>query len=387
MSFELSDRLQKLPPYLFAQIDKAKRKALSEGRDIINLGIGDPDTPTPRFIIDALNKALLEDASTHRYALDAGLPLFKEKIAAWYKKRFGVKLDPITEILPLIGSKEGIAHLPLGFINNGDVVLCPDPCYPPYKNGTIFAGGEPVIMPLKEENDFLPDLDAIDKAALKRAKIMFLNYPNNPTAGVADKAFYAKAIEFAKEHKIFIAHDAAYSEVSYDGYVAPSFLEMPGAKEIGLEFHSLSKTCNMTGWRVGWAAGNADLITGLAKVKSNIDSGIFTAIQHAGCAAIDNSAEVSKELIKIYQARRDVLVKGLQDIGWKVNAPKATFYVWVRTPDGSGSIEAAGRMLDKANIVVTPGVGFGPSGEGYIRFALTVPEDRLKEAVSRIKKL
>jgi LL-diaminopimelate aminotransferase len=382
---EFSERLKSLPPYLFAEIDKAKRKAKAEGRDIIDLGIGDPDLPTPKHIIDALNKAA-KDPSNHHYALDAGMPQLRQAIAKWYKKRFKVILDPDTEILPLIGSKEGIAHFPLAFINPGDYVLVPDPCYPPYKNGTTFAGGVPYIMPLLGENDFLPDLSRIEKGVLGRTKTMFVNYPNNPTGAVADEEFYRKVLDFSEKNNILVCSDAAYSEVCYDGYRPMSMLELDGAKDRVIEFHSLSKTYNMTGWRIGWACGNKKAIEGLAKVKSNVDSGIFQAIQIAGIAALEGPQEALRKANSTYRERRNALVDGLNSLGWKVSKPKATFYVWAKTLRGYDSSGMAKALLDKADIIATPGVGLGPNGEGYIRMAVTVEKDRIKEAVRRIKR-
>ncbi|MFY9402243.1 MAG: LL-diaminopimelate aminotransferase [Candidatus Omnitrophota bacterium] len=386
MSFKLSKKLNSLPPYLFLEIDKAKRKARAEGRDIIDLGIGDPDQPTPKYIIDALHKAAL-DPTNHRYALDQGMPLLRQSIASWYKKRFGVFLNYNTQILPLIGSKEGIAHFPLAFLNQGDYSLVPDPCYPPYKGGTILAGGQVSLMPLLSANAFLPDLKKITPSILKKAKIMFLNYPNNPTSAIADKSFFKEAINFAKKHKIIIISDLAYSEISFDGYAPTSMLEVEGAKEVVIEFHSLSKSYNMTGWRIGWACGNENLISALAKVKSNIDSGIFSAIQIAGTTALNSTDEHIKSMALLYQDRRDTLVKGLKSLGWQVNSPKATFYLWIKTPKNYDSIKFASLLLNKADIVVTPGIGFGKYGEGYIRMALTVSKERMQEAVRRLSKL
>ncbi|MFA5335327.1 MAG: LL-diaminopimelate aminotransferase [Candidatus Omnitrophota bacterium] len=383
--FEFSERLRSLPPYLFAEIDKAKRKARAEGRDIIDLGIGDPDLPTPKHIIDALNKAA-KDPSNHHYALDAGMPQFRQAIAKWYKKRFKVILDPDTEILPLIGSKEGIAHFPLAFVNPGDYVLVPDPCYPPYKIGTTFAGGIPYIMPLLQENDFLPDLSKIDRTVLGKAKTIFVNYPNNPTGAVADREFYGKVLDLADRNNLLICSDAAYSEVYYDGYKPMSILEIDGAKDSAVEFHSLSKTYNMTGWRIGWACGNRKAIEGLAKVKSNVDSGIFQAIQIAGIAALEGPQDAVRKANSIYRERRNALVDGLNSLGWKVSKPKATFYIWARTLRGYDSSGMAKALLEKADIVATPGVGLGKNGEGYIRMAVTVEKDRIKEAIRRIKK-
>ena len=381
---EKSERLKKLPPYLFIEIDKAKKKAREEGRDIIDLGIGDPDIPTPRFIIDALTKTA-RDPRNHRYPLDQGLPEFRNECAKWFQKRFGVSFDPESEIYPLIGSKEGIAHIPLAFVNPGDYVLVPDPCYPPYKSSTWFAGGEVLLMPLKAENKFLPDLKAINHAQMHRIKMIFINYPNNPTSAVCDRKFFTEVVEFAKKHNVIVCHDAAYSELGYDGYKAPSIFEVDGARDVAIEFHSLSKTFNMTGWRLGFAVGNKDIVAGLAKVKSNIDSGCFFAIQWAGVAALKNYDRHIKSVLKIYEERRDCLVDGLNSIGWRVEKPKATFYVWTRVPSRYTSAAFAKELLEKCDIVATPGNGFGENGEGYVRFALTVDKNRIKEAVRRIK--
>ena len=384
--FKLSKKVQALPPYLFLEIDKAKRQARAEGRDIIDLGIGDPDQPTPKFIIDVLNRAA-QDPANHRYALDQGMPVLRSAIAGWYKRRFNVNLDPNTEILPLIGSKEGIAHFPLAFLNPGDVSLVPDPCYPPYKGGTLLAGGKLHLMPLLESNSFLPDLNKISLITRKKARIMFVNYPNNPTNACASDTFYKGLIEFATKNKIIIISDIAYSEMAYDGYKPHSLLEFPGAREVVIEFHSLSKTYNMTGWRIGWACGNPQLVSALAKVKSNIDSGIFSAIQLAGVAALEGPQDYLKSMCALYQERRDILVAGLGALGWQAIKPKATFYVWIKIPAKNNSISFAARLLKEANIVATPGVGFGKYGEGYIRMALTVSKERIKEALERIKKI
>jgi len=384
--FKLSKNLKSLPPYLFLEIDKAKRIARSKGRDIIDLGVGDPDQPTPKHIIEALYKAAQEPAN-QRYALDQGMPALRQAIRDWYKKRFGVILDAEKEILPLIGSKEGIAHLPLAFLNAGDYSLVPDPCYPPYKGGTILAGGRPYLMPLLETNDFLPDLKMLPKAVRKKSRLIYINYPNNPTSASAEKSFYEELINFARDNKTIVISDLAYSEMAYDGYRPGSFLEAEGAKDVGIEFHSLSKTYNMTGWRIGWACGNAGLIAALAKVKSNIDSGIFSAVQLAGIAALRGPQEYVRDMCQLYQQRRNTLVKGLASLGWQVRKPKATFYLWFRVPKKLGSISFAQLLLEKANIVATPGVGFGKYGEGYIRMALTVTQERIKEALERIRRL
>ena len=382
-----SERLKKLPPYLFAQIDQAKRKAQEEGRDIIDLGVGDPDQPTPGNIVDRLYQAA-KDAHNHHYALDLGMRSLREAISHWYQQRFKVSLNPDTEILPLIGSKEGLAHLPLGLVNPKDAVLIPEPCYPPYRSATIFAGGTPEYLPLLAENNFLPQLSKVSSKALSAAKLIFLNYPNNPTAATAEREFFVEAVKFAREHNLALVQDAAYSEITYDNYRASSILQIEGARDVAVEFHSLSKTFNMTGWRIGWACGNQKIISYLSQVKSNIDSGIFQAIQIAAIEAFNTGPEHLESLINLYQQRRDVIGQGLNSLGWKVERPKATFYIWTRLPKGhSDSIKFARLLLDEANIVVTPGVGFGPSGEGYIRIALTVPKERLQEVVSRIRKV
>ncbi len=384
MRFQKSERLQKLPPYLFAEIERKKKAAIRAGRDIINLGIGDPDQPTPKFIIDELARAAY-DPKNHQYALDNGLPALREACAGWYARRFGVRLNPETEVWPLIGSKEGIAHFPLAVLDAGDVALVPEPGYPPYHSGTIFAGGEPYPVPLKRENNFLPDLEELERNLPAKAKLLFLNYPNNPTAAVAGLDFFERVVEFAKKHSIIVASDAAYTEIYYEEPPV-SFLQAEGAREVGVEFHSLSKTFNMTGWRIGFAVGNREMVGALGQLKSNLDSGIFQAIQQAAIVALE-SREERKELISLYRRRRDTLVGGLRALGWEVEAPKATFYVWIPIPDRNSSAEFAEFLLEKADVVVTPGIGFGPSGEGYIRAALTVDERRINEAVERIERL
>lgn len=381
---EPAERLTQLPPYLFQEIDKRKRAQIALGRDVIDLGVGDPDIPTPDFIIEELSRAS-RDPVNHRYALDAGMPVLRESIASWFHRRFGVKLDPDREILPLIGSKEGIAHFPLAVLNPGDVSLIPDPGYPVYRSSSLFAGAVPVTMPLLEGHDFLPDFNAIDRSFLGRARLMFLNYPNNPTAAVAPPGFFREALDFARDRGIWIAQDAAYSEIGYDGYRAPSILEIDGAKDLAVEFHSLSKTFNMTGWRVGFAAGNAEAIRHLAKVKANVDSGIFQAIQLAAKKALDEGDSFVRENMRIYENRRNLLVDGMTRMGWPIPKPKATFYCWIPVPPGYTSTELALRFLEKMNLVVTPGNGFGANGEGYFRISLTVPDQRLQEALRRIE--
>ncbi len=385
-AFDKAGRLQQLPPYLFAEIDKAKRAAKAAGQPIIDFGVGDPDLPTPPHIIKRLAEAA-NDPANHRYALDQGLPELRQAIAQWYRERHHVELDPQTEILPLIGSKEGIAHAPLALANPGDVVLIPEPGYPPYRSGTLFAGAEPVLMPLLEENGFLPDLGGINQKAARRAKLMFLNYPNNPTAALATAEFYNEAIALAREYRFLIAQDAAYSEMAFDGERPVSFLSLPGAKEVGIEFHSLSKTYCMTGWRIGWVAGHAQAVAAIGQLKANLDSGIFQAIQWAGIEALQGDQQPAQEAVATYQRRRDLLVDGLHALGWSVATPKATFYVWAKIPQGTSSIAYATQLLAETSLVVTPGVGFGPHGEGYIRWALTVPEAKIQEALARLPKI
>lgn len=386
LKIEKADRLKQLPPYLFAELDRKKDAVRAKGVDVIDIGVGDPDQPTPDHIIASLCKAA-QEPRFHRYPSYSGMNDFRKAVAAWYQKRLGVTLDPLKEVVSLIGSKEGIAHIPLAFINPGDVVLVPSPAYPVYKTATIFADGIPYEMPLLKENGFLPDLDIIPAETLKKAKMIFLNYPNNPTAATATPEFFAKVVAFANRHNIMVCHDYAYSEMAYDGYQPPSFLATPGAMEVGIEFHSLSKTYNMTGWRIGWAAGNREIIGGLGQIKSNIDSGIFEAIQIAGIEAMrDDDAWLAK-MRAIYTERRDVVVAGLAKLGLKTIAPKATFYVWVEVPKGYDSAAFVTHLLENCGICTTPGNGFGGPGEGYFRMALTVDKERLQEALDRIAKI
>jgi len=385
MPVEKALRLNKLPPYLFAEIDRKKKAALAAGRDVINLGVGDPDQPTPDFIIDALNTAA-HDPSTHQYALDEGSPELRRTISDWCSERFGISLDPANEILPLLGSKEGIAHLPLAVVNPGDICLVPEPCYPPYRSGTFFAGGVPVYMDLTLENGFLPDLDAIDTRAAEAAKIIYVNYPNNPTAAVAELDFIERLVAFAKKNDVLICSDLAYSEMYYEK-PSHSVLEVPGAKDVTIEMHSLSKTFNMTGWRIGFAVGSAPAVSALAKLKSNLDSGIFGAIQRAAVAALRDKSDFLPRQREMYRQRRDALVDGLRSLGLDAARPPATFYVWMRVPEGHTSEQFCTRLLEQADIVMTPGNGFGRPGEGFARAALTVSEERIRQAVQRIGKL
>lgn len=381
-----AERLQGLPPYLFAEIDRMKQEALRRGMDLISLGIGDPDLPTPPHIVRRL-QAAATNAKHHQYPSYEGMREFREAAANWYRRRFGVILDPETEVLSLIGSKEGIGHLPLAFVNPGDVVLIPDPGYPVYQAGAIFAGGVPYSLPLLKENGFLPDLKAIPPDVLRRARILWLNYPNNPTAAVAPLEFFAEAVAFASQHNLILAHDLAYSEIAYDGYLPGSLLAVPGAKEVAIEFHSLSKTYNMTGWRIGFAVGNAEILEGLGRIKTNLDSGVFQAVQEAGIEALTGPQDCVEAMRKVYQERRDILVEGLLSLGYQVEKPKASFYVWIGVPKGFTSMAFTAHLLSRAGIVTTPGVGFGQHGEGYIRAALTVDVSRIREAVERLRKL
>ncbi len=383
--FVKSERLRKLPPYLFAEIDKKKKAAIAAGRDVINLGVGDPDRPTPKPIIESL-KRHAENPAFHQYALDQGSPELRRSIATFCKARYGVDVDPDSEILPLIGSKEGIAHLPLAVLNPGDLSLVPDPCYPVYRSSSMFAGADVRMMPLEPALGFRPDLAAIPETDYARARLMFLNYPNNPTGGVADLAFFQDVVARARASGFVVAQDAAYNEM-YFGDPPPSILEVAGAKEVAIEFHSLSKTFNMTGWRVGFAIGGAPLIAALGQVKANTDSGIFTAIQHAGKTALDEYQTLAPSIRALYRERRDAFVDALRRIGWAVSPPGATFYVWIPCPRGYRSTELCGRLLDEADVVVTPGIGFGQTADGYIRAALTVETPRLLEAVERIGRL
>jgi LL-diaminopimelate aminotransferase len=382
---EYATRIKTLPPYLFADIDEMKQQAIARGVDIVNLGIGDPDLPTPKPIIDRLSQAAA-DPKNHQYPSYEGMLSFRKAVADWYKRRFNVRLDPADEVLTLIGSKEGIGHIPLAFIDPGDVVLVPSPGYPVYPVATSFAGGVPHIMPLTKVNGFLPDLSAIPKDAAKKAKLMFLNSPNNPTSVIASKDYFKRVVDFAQANQIIVCHDAAYSEIFYDDKRPASFLEAEGAKDVGIEFHSLSKTYNMTGWRIGFAVGNKQVLNGLLKIKSNLDSGCFQAIQEAGITALNLDDHVTDSLRKVYQERRDVLVPGLQKLGLDVDPPSAAFYVWVTVPKGYTSASFTAHLLEKAGIVTTPGNGFGAPGEGYVRMTVCTTKERLAEAVARMEK-
>lgn len=386
ITIEKARRINELPPYLFAEIDRKKREALARGVDLIDLGVGDPDIPTPPKVVEKLMEAASKPVN-HRYPSSAGLPQYRQAVAGWYQKRFGVKLDPEKEVVSLIGSKEGIGNMATAFVDPGDLVLVASPCYPVYYIGTSFCGGKNYFLPLVKKNHFLPDLDAIPEAVARQAKMLWINYPNNPTAAVAEKEFFAEVMDFAHRYNIIICHDAAYTEMGFDGYRPMSFLELDGAKEVGIEFHSLSKTFNMTGWRVGMAVGNKDLVGGLAQVKSNVDSGIFQAVQEAAIEALSLGEEIVEPSRRIYQERRDLLVSGLRAAGFDCETPRATFYVWVAVPKGLTSAQFTAKLLDQGGVVTTPGNGFGEAGEGYVRFTICVDKERLREVTERIRQV
>lgn len=379
-----ANRIANLPPYLFAEIDRKKAAKVAQGIDVISLGIGDPDTPTPAHIVRRAQEAVADPAN-HQYPSYFGAPRYRKACAQWMSTRFGVDVDANDEVVALIGSKEGIAHIFLAFVDPGDVTLVPGCGYPVYHTGGILAGGETVWMPMTEENGFLADFEAIPAASLARAKMMFLSYPNNPTSAIATEEYFDRAIAFAREHDLLIIHDNAYSEIGYDGYVAPSFLERPGATDVAIELFSCSKAYSMTGWRVAFAAGNAEAIKALGTVKSNIDSGVFTAVQDAAIEALTGPQDSIDELSALYQRRRDLVMPALTKIGLHAETPKATIYVWAKVPEGHTSASFATLVLEEANVIVAPGNAYGPSGEGYIRISLTTPDERLEEAISRIE--
>ena len=380
----LAKRLDRLPPYLFARISELIAKQRAAGVDVISLGIGDPDLPTPAHIIERLQQAATDPAN-HRYPETEGLPAFREAVSRWYEKRHGVSLDPASEVVSLIGSKEGLAHLPLCLIDPGDLSLVTNPGYPVYEIATMFAGGESHSIPLREEDGWLPRLEEVPDDIAERARILWLNYPNNPTGAVADAAFFERAVRWAADHEVVIAHDLAYSEVAYDGYRPLSILEIDGARDVAIEFNSLSKSFNMTGWRVGMAVGNAELVGALRTVKSNLDSGIPQAVQEMAIAAMDGPQDAVTEHNAIYQRRRDRVVDVLRELGLHLDPPKASLYVWARLPDGEpSSAEYAQRLIEATGVVITPGSGYGEAGEGYIRISLTTPDDRLDEGLGRL---
>jgi LL-diaminopimelate aminotransferase len=386
MQISLASRIRHLAPYLFADLDRLKREVEAKGIDVISMGIGDPDLPTPSFIVESLRRAAGEPKN-HRYPDYQGLPRFRAAVAQWYRRRFGVSLDPDTEVCALLGSKEGIAHFALGVVDLDDIVLVPDPSYPVYRTGAIFAGGRPYAVPLTKTNGFRPEFEAIPQDIARRAKLLWLNYPNNPTAATVEPAFFAQAVRFCLKNEIVLAHDAAYSEISYEGYRAPSVFEVEEARECAVEFHSLSKTFSMTGWRLGFAVGNAELIGALGKIKTNVDSGVFQAIQEAGITALESDESGVHEACAAYQERRDLLVDALRELSLKCETPRATFYIWAEVPKGYNSMSLAMKFLKEAGVVITPGSGFGKFGEGFVRFSFTLPTSRLREAVRRMKAL
>jgi LL-diaminopimelate aminotransferase len=382
---QLAKRVQDLPPYLFVGITKKIAEKKARGEDVISFAIGDPDMPTPQHILDRLCQAA-RDPANHRYPESDGLPELRRAVATWYERRFGLAFDPDREVVPLIGSKEGIGHVALCFIDPGDLALVTDPGYPVYSVGTMFAGGDCHFLPLTEENAFLPDLDAVPDDAARRAKMLWINYPNNPTSAVAGLDFFEKVASFAGKHNIAVCHDAPYTEVAFDGYSPVSFLQAPGARDVGMEFHSLSKSYNMTGWRIGMAVGNAEMVGALTRVKSNIDSGIPQAIQYAAIEALLGDQSCVAEHNAVYQRRRGLVMNTLDRIGLRANPPLASLYIWARIPDGYTSLDYCARLLDETSVVVTPGSGYGTCGEGYVRLSLTTPDDRLEEGLSRLEK-
>lgn len=381
---ETAKRIRRLPPYLFAQIEQKISDAKKAGVDVISLGIGDPDMPTPEHIVEELCKEARNPAN-HQYPSSQGMAAFRRAVADWYKRRFGVELNPNEEVVSLIGSKEGIAHVPLCFTDPGDINLVPDPGYPVYSAGTLFAGGESYIMPLLEENGFLPDLSAIPVDIARRAKIMFLNYPNNPTGALATEGFFHDVVRFAKEYDLIVCHDAAYTEIAYDGCRPLSFLQVEGAKEVGIEFGSPSKTFNMTGWRIGWAVGSRWIIEPLRRLKTNIDSGVFQAVQYAAIAGLNGPWDSVERVCEVYRARRDLVIETLNSLGLRLRAPKATIYIWAPVPEGYTSMSFAETVFERTGVVITPGIGYGQHGEGYFRISLTIPDERLKEALKRLR--
>jgi len=377
-------RLDEVPPYLFAELERKIEEKERAGIDVISLGIGDPDLPTPEPVIRALSEAA-HDPSTHQYPSNRGTDEFREAAAGFYERRFGVELDPASEVVPALGGKEAVGHVCLALLDPGDLCLSPDPGYPPYTSGPLFAGAEIEYLALEEENDFLPALDAVAVEKAARANVLFLNYPNNPTGAIVAPGFFERAVEFAHEHDLVVVHDNAYSEITFDGYVAPSFLETPGAKEVGIEIFSPSKGWNMTGWRSGLVAGNAEVVERYRQLKTNLDSGMFEAVQRATVTALTDAESFPREMSEVYGGRRDLVAEALAAIGLHIEPPKATPYFWVRVPEGYTSESFAELVLEEAAVVVSPGPAYGPSGEGYFRISLTVPDDRLREAVRRIE--
>jgi len=377
-------RLDEVPPYLFAELERKISAMEREGIDVISLGIGDPDLPTPEPVIETAARAI-RDPQTHDYPTNHGTQAFREAVSRFYRDRFGVELNPDGEIVPVLGGKEGVSHVALVCLDPGDVCLSPDPGYPPYTSGPLFAGAEVHYLPLAEENGFVPDLDSIPAETAVRANLLFLNYPNNPTGAVAPEGLFERAVEFGREHDLIVVHDSAYSEICFDGYRAPSFLSTPGAKDVGVEIFSLSKGWNMTGWRCALMAGNAELVDRYRHLKTNIDSGMFEAMQAAAAAALTEARDFPREMSEIYERRRDLVAGALRAIGLDVTPPLATPYFWARVPEGWTSESFAELVLERSAVVVSPGSAYGPSGEGFVRISLTIPDERLEEAVGRIE--
>ncbi len=385
VNIERADRVKNLPPYFFAEIDKMIDRAKEEGVDVISFGIGDPDLPTPDHIVTAMKEAV-SDPSTHSYPSYEGLYEFREAVSNWYDERFSVDLDPEAEIVSLIGSKEGLAHFPFCYINKGDLALVPDPSYPVYETAVVMAGGSTVSLPMTPENNFLVDLSEVSEEKLSRAKLLFINYPNNPTGAVANREFFREIVDYARKYEFLVVHDAAYSEIGFDGHKPPSFLEVEGAKEVGIEFGSLSKTFNMTGWRLGWALGNEEMIDALSTIKTNVDSGVFEAIQRAGITALRGDKSCVEKMQEVYKKRRDLLVSGLNDLGWDVRPNKGSFYLWIEIPESyEDSQEFSEDVFKETGVFLTPGIGYGDAGERFVRLALTVTEERIKEALDRLE--
>ena len=380
---QFSERMNRVPPYLFVQISRKIAEKKAQGIEVISFGIGDPDIPTPDYVVDALGDAS-HDPPNHRYPESEGLPEFREGVADWYLRRFGVQLDPEKEVISLIGAKEGIGHVSFCFLDGGDVALVPDPGYPVYAMGTLFAGGESYMLPLTDQNDWLPDLDAIPDDIASKAKLLWLNYPNNPTGAVTDLDYFSKAIEFAKTYDIAVMHDACYTEVAYDGYRPPSFLQAKGAMDVGIEFHSLSKSYNMTGWRIGMAVGNAEMIEALLTIKSNLDSGVPQAVQHMAIEAMKRPLESVDDRNNVYQARRDRIVPVLKDMGMKAQSPKAGLYIWAGVPEGYTSAEFAEKLLEDTDVLMIPGGNYGAAGEGYVRLSITLQDNLIDKALDRV---
>ena len=382
----LAKRLTKLPPYIFLEIDRLKKQAIADGIELLNFGVGDPDVETPKIIVDEMKKAVARPEN-HQYPLGSGKPVLRQTFADFYREKYGVKLNPDTEVTTLIGAKEAVAHMALAFVNPGDTVMMPDPAYPVYFNGTIFAGGKPYFIPMSKKTDYELDIESIPKDVMRRAKLLWMNFPHSPTGTCATKAFFKKVVWYAKKYDFGVCHDAAYIDLTYDGYKAPSFLSVPGAKQVGCEFYSLSKPFNMTGWRIGFCAGNKDLVDGLSKIKGNLDSGQFGAVQDAAVVALRNHEKIISKMVDIYTERRDLLVEGLTSAGWDVNKPKGTIYLWVKCPKGQKSMEVAAHLLQQYGILVTPGVGLGiKNGEGHFRLSLTAPTENCRKAEERLKK-